>query len=71
MRLGAHVVRLVAHGSGTTRLAVRTRTGGTRDQVVVAFPWRWRGRGEVVRARSGGGDQVRGGMEARARAMRP
>ena len=45
MRLVAHVVRLVAHGSGTTRLAVRTRTGGTRDQVVVAFPWRWRGRG--------------------------
>ena len=45
MRLVAHVVRLVAHGSGTTRLAVRTRTGGSRDQVVVAFPWRWRGRG--------------------------
>ena len=48
MRLGAHVVRLVAHGSGTTRLAVRTRTGGTRDQVVVAFPWRWRGRGVAL-----------------------
>jgi cyanophycin synthetase len=48
MRLGAHVVRLVAHGSGTTRLAVRTRTGSTRDQVVVAFPWRWRGRGVAL-----------------------
>ena len=48
MRLVAHVVRLVAHGSGTTRLAVRTRTGGTREQVVVAFPWRWRGRGVAL-----------------------
>ena len=48
MRLVAHVVRLVAHGSGTTRLAVRTRTGSTRDQVVVAFPWRWRGRGVAL-----------------------
>jgi cyanophycin synthetase len=48
MRLGAHVVRLVAQGSGTTRLAVRTRTGSTRDQVVVAFPWRWRGRGVAL-----------------------
>jgi cyanophycin synthetase len=48
MRLVAHVVRLVAHGSGTTRLAVRTRTGGTREEVVVAFPWRWRGRGVAL-----------------------
>ena len=48
MRLLAHVVRLVAHGSGTTRLAVRTRTGSTREEVVVAFPWRWRGRGVAL-----------------------
>jgi len=45
MRLVAQVVRRIANASGTTRLGVRVRTGGSRDQVVVAFPWRWRGRG--------------------------
>ncbi len=45
MRLVAHVVRRIANESGTTRLGIRVRTGGSRDQVVVAFPWRWRGRG--------------------------
>ena len=45
MRLVAQVVRRIAAASGTTRLGVRVRTGGSRDQVVVAFPWRWRGRG--------------------------
>ena len=45
MRLVAQVVRRIAAGSGTTRLGVRTRTGESREQVVVAFPWRWRGRG--------------------------
>jgi cyanophycin synthetase len=45
MRLVAQAVRRIAAESGTTRLGVRVRTGGTRDQVVVAFPWRWRGRG--------------------------
>ena len=45
MRLVAQVVRRIASASGTTRLGVRVRTGGSRDQVVVAFPWRWRGRG--------------------------
>jgi len=44
MRLVAQVVRRIASSSGTTRLGVRVRTGGSRDQVVVAFPWRWRGR---------------------------
>ena len=45
MRMVAQVVRRIAAASGTTRLGVRVRTGGSRDQVVVAFPWRWRGRG--------------------------
>jgi cyanophycin synthetase len=45
MRLVASVVRRIAAESGTTRLGVRVRTGASRDQVVVAFPWRRRGRG--------------------------
>jgi cyanophycin synthetase len=45
MALVAQVVRRIAAGSGTTRLGVRVRTGGSRAEVVVAFPWRWRGRG--------------------------
>ena len=45
MRLVAKVVRRIAAGSGTTTLGVRVRAGGSRDQIVVAFPWRWRGRG--------------------------
>ena len=48
MRLVAQVVRRIAADSGTTRLGVRVRTGGSRDQVVVAFPWRWRGRGVAL-----------------------
>ncbi len=45
MRMVAQVVRRIASESGTTRLGIRVRTGGSRDEVVVAFPWRWRGRG--------------------------
>jgi cyanophycin synthetase len=45
MRLVAQVVHQIAAGSGTTRLGVRVRTGGSRAEVIVAFPWRWRGRG--------------------------
>ena len=45
MRLVAQVVRRIATQSGTTTLGVRVRTGGSRSEVVVAFPWRWRGRG--------------------------
>jgi len=44
MRLVAQVVRRIAAGSGTTRLGVRVRTGRSRGEVVVAFPWRWQGR---------------------------
>jgi len=45
MRLVAQIVHQIAAGAGTTRLGVRVRTGGSRDEVVVAFPWRWQGRG--------------------------
>jgi cyanophycin synthetase len=45
MRLVAQVVHRIAAGSGTTRLGVRVRTGGSRVEVIVAFPWRWQGRG--------------------------
>ena len=45
MRLVAQVVHRIAAESGTTRLGVRVRVGGSRGEVVVAFPWRWRGRG--------------------------
>ena len=45
MRLVAQVVHRIAASSGTTRLGVRVRAGGSRVEVVVAFPWRWRGRG--------------------------
>jgi hypothetical protein len=45
MRLGAQAVHRIAAGSGTTKLGVRVRTGGSRAEVVVSFPWRWRGRG--------------------------
>ncbi len=45
MRLVVQVVRRIAAQSGTPTLGVRVRTGGSRSQVVVAFPWRWRGRG--------------------------
>jgi cyanophycin synthetase len=45
MRMVAHVVRRIASESGTSRLGIRVRTGSSRDQVVVAFPWRRRGRG--------------------------
>ena len=48
MRLVAQVVRRIANESGTTRLGIRVRTGGSREQVVVAFPWRWRGRGVAL-----------------------
>src|SRR6476659_1849029 len=48
MRLTTSVVRRIAAESGTARLSVRTRTGGSGQEVVVAFPWRRRGRGVAL-----------------------
>ena len=48
LRLGESVVRQVAAASGTTRLGVRARPGGDLGQIVVAYPWRHRGRAEAL-----------------------
>ena len=48
LRLGESVVRRVATASGTTRLGVRARPGIDLGQVVVAYPWRHRGRAEAL-----------------------
>lgn len=47
-RVVARVVRRVAHESGTTRLAVRSRPTADVHQLVVAYPWRRRGRAEAL-----------------------
>jgi len=44
----ARVVRRVAHESGVTRLAVRSRPTADLNLLVVAFPWRHRGRAEAL-----------------------
>src|SRR5438093_4766178 len=46
-RLAAHVARSLADATGTN-LAVRSRLGPERDQVVVAYPWRRRGVAEAL-----------------------
>jgi cyanophycin synthetase len=59
-------VRVLAAGSGTTRLGVRVRPGSTPQSVVVAFVWRRRARakalgdgiGPVLQAWLEGGDAV-------------
>jgi cyanophycin synthetase len=48
MRLVAQVIHQIAAASGTTRLGVRVRTGGSRAEVIAAFPWRWQGRGVAL-----------------------
>jgi len=48
LRLGESVVRRVATASGTTRLGVRARPGSELGQIVVAYPWRHRGRAEAL-----------------------
>ena len=42
MRFAAHVMRRVVGGVGPKRITVRTRTGSTVDEIVVALPWRHR-----------------------------
>lgn len=48
LRLVERVVRLLARDAGTTRLGVRARPGVRYEEVVVAFPWRHRGRGTAL-----------------------
>ncbi len=48
LRVVANLVRRVARGSGTTRLAVRTRPTAELSRVVVAYPWRHRARAQAL-----------------------
>jgi len=48
MRAVERLVRAVASESGTSRLAVRVRPTSDPNQLVVAFPWRHRGRAEAL-----------------------
>jgi cyanophycin synthetase len=47
-RLVARLVRRVAHESGVTRLAVRSRPTPDLGRLVVAYPWRHRDRAEAL-----------------------
>ena len=47
-RLLARLTRRLAAGSGTTRLAVRTRTGPATGELTVVFPWRHRTRARAL-----------------------
>jgi cyanophycin synthetase len=49
-RAVGRLVRQVAREAGTTRLGVRIRPSADVHQVVVAFPWRHRGRAEALGA---------------------
>src|SRR6478735_5561114 len=48
MRFAAHVTRRVVGGVGPKRITVRTRPGGTVDEIVVAIPWRHRNWGRLA-----------------------
>jgi cyanophycin synthetase len=48
LRVVTTVVRRVARGSGTTRLAVRTRPTADLHRVVVSYPWRHRSRAQAL-----------------------
>lgn len=48
MRLAERAVRLLARSSGIARLGVRARAGRRVDDIVVAFVWRSRGRGQAL-----------------------
>ena len=47
-RVAARVLRTVATASGTTRLGIRVRPGASSGEVVLAYPWRHRGRAEAL-----------------------
>jgi cyanophycin synthetase len=47
-RVVAALVRRIAEESGTTRLAVRSRPTANLHRLVVAYPWRHRGRAEAL-----------------------
>jgi cyanophycin synthetase len=47
-RAVGHIVRQLARAAGVNRLAVRSRSGATLDELVVAYPWRNSGRAESL-----------------------
>ena len=48
MRLAAHLMRRVVAAVGPKRITVRTRPGGSVDEIVVAIPWRHRNWGRLA-----------------------
>lgn len=48
MRAVERLVRAIARESGTSRLAVRVRPTSVAEELVVAFPWRHRGRAQAL-----------------------
>ncbi|SDD18263.1 Mur ligase family protein [Nocardioides lianchengensis] len=48
LRAVGHLVRAVADEAGTTGLGVRVRPTSDRHRVVVAYPWKHRGRAEAM-----------------------
>jgi cyanophycin synthetase len=48
VRAVERLVRQISAEAGTTRLAVRVRTTADVDRIVVAYPWRHRGRAEAL-----------------------
>jgi cyanophycin synthetase len=48
MRLAAHVMRRLVAGVGPKRITIRTRPGGTTDEIVVAIPWQHRNWGRLA-----------------------
>jgi cyanophycin synthetase len=48
MRLVERLVRRIAAGAGTTRLAVRVRLASEPESIVVAYPWRDRNRARAL-----------------------
>ena len=47
-RAVARLVRMVAAASGISRLAVRARPAGDVSRIVIAFPWRHRGKAKAL-----------------------
>ena len=48
LRLVATLVRRIAAGAGTTRLGIRARPTSDPGRVVIAYPWRHRGRARAL-----------------------
>ena len=66
-RVARAAARALARAAGTTRLAVRVRAGSDPASVVLAYPWRHRGRAQAYgEAVAGLLDALVGGQDRRA-----